>query len=153
MVSEYDQKYHNHKLQTNPWHRKASHTPLRPDTMFSPFLVRRGTKMPEIKKENTYIYLCKLLYGLYVCMRELIKARVWSPIHTQHYKITCLLNQYGFVRCDVVFLALNIGISMSDIPMFYIKCLTIHKAKMHTGAIRKLLHVVCVCTGDNNSLF
>ena len=36
--------------------------------------------------------------------------------------------------------------------MIYIKCLTIHKVKMHTGAIRKLLYVVCVCTGDNNSL-
>ena len=22
MVSEYDQKYHNHKLQTTPWHRE-----------------------------------------------------------------------------------------------------------------------------------
>ena len=36
--------------------------------------------------------------------------------------------------------------------MFYIKWLTIHKVKMHTGAIGKLLHFVCVCTGDNNSL-
>ena len=36
--------------------------------------------------------------------------------------------------------------------MFYIKCITIHKVEMHTGVIRKLLHVVCVCTGDNHSL-
>ena len=33
--------------------------------------------------------------------------------------------------------------------MFYIKYLTMHKVHMHAGAIRQLLHGLCVCTGDN----
>ena len=33
---------------------------------------------------------------------------------------------------------------LSDIQIFYIKYLTMHKVHMHTGAIR-----LCVCTGDN----
>ena len=36
---------------------------------------------------------------------------------------------------------------LSDIPMFYIKYLTMHKVQMHAVAIRQLLYGLC--TGDN----
>ena len=38
---------------------------------------------------------------------------------------------------------------LSDIQMFYIKYLTMHKVHMHTGSIRQLLYGLCVRTGDN----
>ena len=34
--------------------------------------------------------------------------------------------------------------TLSDIPMFYIKYLTMHKMHMHAGAIRQLLYG-CAC--------
>ena len=37
----------------------------------------------------------------------------------------------------------------SDIPMFYVKYLTMYKVHMHADAIRKLLYGLYVCTGDN----
>ena len=33
--------------------------------------------------------------------------------------------------------------------MLYIKYLTMHKAQIHAGAIRKLLYELCVCMGDH----
>ena len=33
--------------------------------------------------------------------------------------------------------------------MFYTKYPAIHKVQMHSGAIRKLLNGLCICTGDN----
>ena len=36
---------------------------------------------------------------------------------------------------------------LSDIPMFYIEYLTIHKVQMHAGAIRQLLYG-CACVRE-----
>ena len=38
---------------------------------------------------------------------------------------------------------------LSDVPMFYIKYLTMHKVHMHAGAIMQLLYGLGVCTEDN----
>ena len=38
---------------------------------------------------------------------------------------------------------------LSDISMFYVKYLIMHKVHMHAAAIRQLLYGLCVCTGDN----
>ena len=35
---------------------------------------------------------------------------------------------------------------LSDIPMFYIRYLAIHKVHMHTGAIRQLLYGYTICS-------
>ena len=58
-------------------------------------------------------------------------------------KYICTIN-----ICKLAYEILVLIATLSDIPIFYIKYLIMHKVHMHAGAIRQFLWLF-VCTGDN----
>ena len=123
--------------------------------------------LPHAITNGPYVYVCRvwvffILYSLTCTLRKILHKiseslqtrYICQQIHTPFGHVVCAVmsdNHYNIQRSPVgssifiaeakaVDLTLKLVAPVSDIPIFYIKYLTMHKVHMHAGAIRQLLY-------------